>query len=254
MKPTSTLLRKINRIVVGAGLSVLLLSVPASAFFNELDGLKEMLATATVTPEDGLEELVAELERPATSAFSDVRSSEWYHNYVRFVADIGLVSGYRDSDGFLTGQFGPADQVTVAQMLKMAVKAAQIDEATCAQGTTIPQARGHWAEIYIRCGETMHMRVLATYPDLNRPAKRAEVLAIIHDAFSRKVPPLYSNFPDAAGNEYESDIAYAVMNGVVSGDKAADGTALNSYRPNDGLKRSEAAKVLYESIKAYATL
>lgn len=233
-------------------LALLCATPSASAFFNELDGLKAMIATANVEPDEGIEDLLTQLDTEDTGAFEDVKRSEWYYPFVASVVDWGIVSGYRAADGQLTGKYGPADSVTVGQMLKMSIKAAQVDEAGCKPTLDHPKAAGHWAEIYVRCAETLQMRAMRDYPDLDRPVLRAEVISIIHDAFRISVPQVYSNFKDTMNHRYEADIAYANITGLVTGDSDANGNPLGTFRPDAPLNRAEAARIVYQALRVYA--
>ena len=53
--------------------------------------------------------------------FSDVPDEEWYASFVTTAYNWGIVDGYRNSAGNLTGQFGPNDPVTRAQAAKIGV-------------------------------------------------------------------------------------------------------------------------------------
>lgn len=229
------------------------IAIPATAFFSELDGLKQMIASADASPEEGLTDLVEQLNKPAASHFVDIKGDEWYSQFVSAVVDWGIVSGYRDDKGALTGKYGAADNVTKSQMIKMALKAAQKDESQCTAELP-PAFATHWGKTYISCAMTMKMRIIDAQFNPDAPATRAEVLGIIHDAFGKKVPPLFSNFTDARGNPYERDIAYAAINGIVTGDTDAQGNPLNQFRPQAGINRGEAAKILYKALEVYAAM
>ncbi len=237
------------------GIPLLALSaiiVPSiQAFFDELEELKQELVTWETTHAADFSDLINTLDDISTVSFSDVTDNDWFSPYVASVSDWGIVSGYRDAAGAPTGRFGPANPVTVAELLKMALEAAQTDKTQC--GLVPPshnQAIGHWAAEYVSCGEAMNMRLLKDInADVNRPATRAEVLAVIHDAFGDNVPPIFSNFRDTIGNTYEADIAYAYTRGVVSGDKDSLGIETGTFRPNDPINRAEVAKIIYERLK-----
>lgn len=243
-----------RRLVIPASLLlVTVLAVPATkALFDELDELKRELVSWQTTHAADFSDILNTLDDISGPSFADVGDSDWFSPYVASVSDWGIVSGYRDGAGQPTGQFGPANPVTIAEMLKMAFEAAHVDEAQC--GLVPPvhsQALGHWAAAYISCGEAMNMRVLADPNiELNRPAQRAEVLSVLHDAFGDQVPPLFSNFKDTIGHRLEADIAYAYSRGIVTGDKDHLGIALGTFRPNDPINRAEVAKIIYERLKA----
>lgn len=224
------------------------------AFFEVLDDLNREL-DAMEQGGTGLDDLVEQLEGSGGGAFTDVLQSEWYAQYVGRVAQWGIVSGYKDAQGRPLRRFGPGDPVTIAEMLKMALKAAKIDESGC-KGIIAhhPQAKGHWAYLYVVCAEERNFRILKYPTDLNGPALRGEVLAIMHDAFGDEVPPLLSTFKDTAYHPYEKDIAYAAALGVVSGDTDTTGNPIGTFRPNDQVNRAEAAKIIYEKLKAQVLL
>lgn len=237
------------------GLLLVFLCVPwrtGVAFFEVLDDLDREL-NLIEQGGTGLEDLAEELNTGGTP-FKDIRQGEWYAQYVTRVAQWGIVSGYKDTQGRALGLFGPGDPVTIAEILKMALEAAKVDEAGCKGIARHPQVREHWADIYIVCAEERGFRVLTHPVDINRPALRAEVLAIMHDAFGDDVPPLLSTFKDTAYHPYEKDIAYAAALGIVSGDTDKAGNPTGTFRPNDEVNRAEAAKIIYEKLKTQVLL
>ncbi len=229
-----------------------LFTVPlAQSFFDELDELKKELVTWQTTHAADLSDLVNTLDDLSGPAYSDVEDTDWFSPYVSSVTAWGIVSGYKDSDGNPTGKFGPGNNVTIAEVLKMAMKAAKVDEAECGLvPPLLPQAIGHWAEAFVSCAEQRNVRMLnSTSTDLNRPATRAEVLAVMHDVFGDDVPPIYSNFRDTVSHPLEADIAYDYIRGVVTGDKDDRGIETGTFRPNDPINRAETAKVIYQRLK-----
>lgn len=232
-------------------------AAPAFAFFNILDQLKEEFSGMGGSPEEAsvhFDDLIDQLSEGDVPQFNDVVMGAWYESYVRKVAQWGIVTGYKDEQGRSLGRFGPGDPVTVAQMLKMALESAKVDETQCGSSPEHPQAQGHWATQYVACGEKKNMRILRTFPNLDRPALRGEVLVIIHDAFGDRIPPLLSTFEDTAGHPYEADIAYDAVLGIISGDTDRWGSSTGTFRPNDQVNRAEAAKIIYEKLKAQVIL
>ncbi|MBI3336633.1 S-layer homology domain-containing protein [Candidatus Peregrinibacteria bacterium] len=235
---------------------VLLAGIPwgkGLAFFEVLDDLTREL-DAMEQGGTGLEDLVEQLDLGGGGSFKDIKQGEWYTQYVARVAQWGIVSGYKDTQGRALGVFGPGDPVTIAEILKMALKAAKVDETACKGIARHPQAQGHWAYLYVVCAEEKNFRILQYPTNLNGPALRGEVLAIMHDAFGDKVPPLLSVFKDTAYHPYETDIAYAAALGVVSGDTDSAGNPIGTFRPNDEVNRAEATKIIYEKLKAQVLL
>jgi hypothetical protein len=240
------------RLALPALLGVLLIVPAARAFLDEIAQLRGELQVYQTTHAANFSEVVSKLDEIAGPSFHDVEDGQWYYKYVASVANWGIVSGYSDESGERTGAFGPQNPVTVAEALKMAFKSAQIDEKACAIHPPLnPQSLTHWSRDFVACGEQMRVRVLSRPSvNLDAPATRGEALAIINDVFGETVPHVFSNFKDTKGHAYEADIAYAVMRGIVSGDMDANGKALGSFRPDDGVNRAEMSKLIYEQLKA----
>jgi hypothetical protein len=219
--------------IAGTVLALTMVSV-VHGFFSQIDEMKAELTGWQTTHAADFSDLLSTLDNLSSTSFDDVKDADWYSPYVTTVSGWGVVSGYRDAQGKALGTFGPSNSVTVAELLKMAFKAHQIDTSVC--GLVPPlhaQALGHWAQAYIACGEEMNIRILKDPAlDINRPATRAEVLAVLNDTFSEHVPPLYSNFKDTQGHPLEADIAYAYSRGIVSGDKDSKGVETGIFRPD----------------------
>ena len=229
-------------------LSLFLFASPAYGFFQILDRLQPK-----ASPKSGLTDVIKRIEEAkdaSATGFKDVKADAWFGAYVSSVAQWGIVSGYKDKDNKPTGKYGPGDPVTVAEILKMAMKAAKTDEKECPAAVKHPKAGAHWAKVYIACGEAWGVRLLKGNPDLNRGASRAEVLTILFDSFKDAVPQEPSDFSDAKGHAFEADIAYAAKLGIVSGDKDEDGNPKGTFRPNDKVNRAEAAKMIYLKVAA----
>ncbi|PIR52984.1 hypothetical protein COU76_03720 [Candidatus Peregrinibacteria bacterium CG10_big_fil_rev_8_21_14_0_10_49_10] len=237
--------------LLGVVTAVLFASV-VGAFYDEISMLKEELEQWQENNSADFTDVVARLDDFSTPVFRDVNENQWFNPYVASLAEWEIVSGYKDASGNMTGEFKPGNSVTVAEVLKMAMKSAQIDETKC-DGTALnPYAQHHWVLAYVTCAEQMGIRLLrpTVLTQLDRPARRAEVLSVIHDAFGTQVLPLYSNYSDTAGHPLEADIAFATINGIVSGDTDAMGNPTGTFRPDDPINRAEAAKIIYESLKS----
>ncbi|TSC59009.1 MAG: Uncharacterized protein Greene041619_190 [Candidatus Peregrinibacteria bacterium Greene0416_19] len=229
-------------------LGFLLAATPARAFFGVLDELQKQIESDQSGGADtkALQDLLKDLQSaPAADGFSDIDAKAWYAPYVSYAASKGIVTGYKDSKGKATGKFGPGDAVTVAQMLKIALKATGIDESICTGRPKHPKAKDHWASSYVVCAEAMNARILKESPPLDRPATRGEVIGLLHDVFQDQVSSLVSPFKDTKGSPYERDIAFAYALGIVTGDKDKSGRETGTFRPGDGVKRGEAAKIIY---------
>jgi hypothetical protein len=246
--------RRLKTLVVTfTALSLLFSVVQVHALFDELAQLKQELQVWETTHAADFSDLIDHLDTIEGPGFKDVTPNDWFNPYVSYVADWGIVSGYRNAQGQLTGDYGPGNPVTIAEVLKMSFRASGVDETQCRRPVRLPEAKGHWAEHFVSCGEEIGMRILQTsHLDLNRKAKRAEVIAIIHDAFGDAIPPLYSTFKDTVGHPLEADIAYAAARGIVGGYKNEKGEETGIFDPNGNINRAEVAKVIYERLKVQA--
>jgi len=92
------------------------------------------------------------LENPDVPTFKDVPKSAWFYQYVETAAKHGIVSGYKDNTGVLTGYYGPADPVTREQAMKMLVLGAPLTTNTTGgpHFTDVPQSR--WSYEYVETG------------------------------------------------------------------------------------------------------
>lgn len=229
-------------------LSLFLFTSPAYGFFEVFDKIrpKENAGGDFQKVLQG----VGEAKNASKTGFRDVKENDWFGRYVSSVAKWGVAAGYKDKDGKPTGKFGPGDPVTVAEILKMAMRAAKVDEKECPASVKHPKAGAHWAKVFVACGEARGLRFLKGNPDLNRGATRAEVLSALFDSFQDVAPSASSDFTDAHGHAYEADIAYAAKLGIVSGDKDEDGNPKGTFRPNDKVNRAEAAKMIFLKVAA----
>lgn len=239
-------------------LGLLLAAIPSRAFFEVLDELEKQLQSqqgGSTESTGALQDLLQELKAAPVqdkAGFKDVGAKEWYAPYALYASSKGMMTGYKDASGKPTGKFGPGDPVTVAQMLKISLKAAGVDEAKCTAAPKHPKAAAHWAKAFVACAETLKVRILAGNPPLDRTATRAEVIGLLQDVFGGAVPRIVSPFTDTAGSPYEDDIAYAYVVGIVSGDKDKQGKETGIFRPADPVKRAETAKIVYLKMRVQA--
>ncbi|MDD4287232.1 MAG: S-layer homology domain-containing protein [Candidatus Peribacteraceae bacterium] len=180
--------------------------------------------------------------------FHDVPVTQWFAPYVLSLVNAGIVSGYRDAQGELTGEFKPTNNVTYAELAKMAVEAAGLT----ARVDKTPQnrsARGQWSSGYIAALEERGVSVFsAPGLDVNTVASRGAVLQVIQEAFGRSIPDaqggVYSDV--TAQTVHAGAIESATSAGIVSGD---DGTS--TFRPTASINRAEVSKIIVKAMQTY---
>jgi hypothetical protein len=67
----------------------------------------------------------------AENPFNDVRSTDWFADFVLTAYWNRIVNGYEDVAGNLTGKFGPADPITREQAAKIVAKSGDRDPMSC---------------------------------------------------------------------------------------------------------------------------
>lgn len=181
-----------------------------------------------------------------TIALTDVQLSAWYGPYVRDMAEANIITGYKNDAGALTGMFGPADGITIAQLAKIAILASGGDVTQCPKESINELAHGTWAETYIGCAELLRWSVFTdTSRDPNTPANRAEVTVTFMEAFERPyVPVSGAIFTDVSSTYiFRAPIETAYRDGIVTGYKDEKGNPTNLFGPTNAINRAEVAKI-----------
>ncbi len=180
-----------------------------------------------------------------TVVMKDVPESAWYSVYVHDAAQAGIVNGYQDNSGLYTGLFGPSDNVTVGQALKIAVEGAGYNKEIFAN--EIDAGVGsHWAAPYVAVGLGEHFPMVSKGMRLDRAATRAEVAAIFATAFRVSVDyQAGAGFRDVPSASPEAPFIGALgRDQIISGDTDANGTATGTFRPSAYINRAEVVKMV----------
>ena len=174
--------------------------------------------------------------------FKDTGLGEnWFDGYVTGARQDGIVSGYKDAKGNLTGEYGPGNNVTKAEALKMALEAAGKGVASGA-----PQdgsAQGQWYEGYVKKAEELGFEIIQE-GGWNEPADRETVAVLVSQAFdlggeSYEVDNT-NFFPDVSANDSHAGYLQAVKDReIFTGDSGS-----GKFRGEDGINRAEVAKVM----------
>lgn len=221
---------------------------------NAIDTVKTVLDETTLenaldTYESKAETLEEILYEEGVNPFTDVSFDDkcWYCEYVTDIKNAGIISGYKDVSGVLTGEFKPGNDITIAEILKIALKVAG-EEASEAD-PNLSQALDHWAKGYVAKAEELGLEIVEDSElDLNRPATRGEVLQILLEALGADTPTYSTStsyFTDLdASHKNFNHIQYSYDLGLVSGDDNA-----STFRPDDGINRAEVSKIAIKSLE-----
>ena len=146
----------------------------------------------------------------AENQFTDVPTSEWYASEVKNTFELGLMNGKG------AGVFEPEGNVTVAEAITMASRAASIYA-----GETIPASDGEWYRTYVNYAITKGFVKDGQFDDFDRPAKRYEVASLFENAmpdgyFTAK--NTVDKIPDVSeAKSYHGDLLTLYKAGVVMG-------------------------------------
>ncbi len=186
--------------------------------------------------------------------FVDVPQTAWFASYVQGAAEGGIVSGYKDEYGELTGNYGPANNITIAEALKIAVEGAGYDEQLYA--SRIESGFDHWASPYASVANGEGFAVIDARTRLDSPATRAEVAALFTSSFQVDLEGMSigSRYNDVSlATHYGDSIEVLSRDGVVSGDTDVRGQATGTFRPTQFINRAEVAKMIMEARGKYGT-
>lgn len=186
----------------------------------------------------------------------DVPQSAWFASFIQQAAEAGIVNGYRDTRGRLTGRFGPENPVTIAEALKIAVEGAGYD--TARYGTVVDAGVGlHWAAPYVAVAKAEQFDVsLLSRSRLDQPAKRNEVAAIFTSAFNVTVPvPVtQTSYTDVKiTTEKAGAIEALTRDQVIAGDTDLNNQPTHTFRPFDTINRAEVVKIVMNARAKYGT-
>ena len=176
----------------------------------------------------------------ATTVFKDVAFGTWYYEHVQYVANDPrqLMVGY-------AGNFGPLDNLTVEQFIKITVAAA-------GKSVVVPQGQ-YWGDVYVPIGLELGFVLSGEFSEYKRPITRAEMARIIirslpsitgesgityniNDIKARMVD--YSSIP----THLQDDVCKAYQLGILTG-----GTD-KKFNPNGYLTRASAAAVIHNML------
>lgn len=187
-----------------------------------------------------------------TIVFEDVAQSSWYSTYVRSATEANIATGYRDANGKLTGKFGPSNNVTIAEALKMASESAGYDEG--AYGAVIDSGMNHWASEYISVAKGEQFPIIDKFVRIDRPATRAEVASIFASAFQVELEDIAKGtvFKDVVlDTNYGAAVEALARDKVVSGDTMVNGQVTGTFRPTDNINRAEVVKIAMTARTTY---
>ena len=159
------------------------------------------------------------LETPAVGHFDDVSPTEWYYSPIETAFLHNVVNGYTDSEGTLTGFFGPDNLVLRAEFAKMVVEAFNLEMYMPATPTFDDVSESDWFYEYVETAA--HHGIVNGYGNgMFGPSdniNRADGAVMAHRAMTGVIlPPLPPESVD--GNLYVTLSAESPVGGSVPTD------------------------------------
>ncbi len=169
--------------------------------------------------------------------FYDVEGDQWYYKSVMSMKEDGVVNGY---SGDKAGNYGPGDNVTIAETLKMAFESA---------GIYVSGGSGaHWAEQagYVKAAGNMGLDALVNLSNLDKAATREEVAVIIAEVYGFDISVAYDGvFPDYNGG-FGGHVQAMYDAGIFTGEGDT-----GNFNGNGLINRAAMAKVVNYSLEAF---
>jgi len=185
----------------------------------------------------------------------DVPQEAWFSKYVFNAARYKVLGGYKDEAGRPNGLFGPSNNVTVAELAKIAHGLGGVSsEAFIGKSPENAGALGVWFSPYIASAEAHGWTVYQdTTIDPLRPATRAEVvqtfLQVLEIPLKWQKGQLFSDV--SLRTRYAAAIETAAADKIIDGRMDEGGKPLNLFAPEDPINRAEIAKIINEVFEVY---
>lgn len=121
------------------------------------------------------------LETASAAPFNDVPLGQWYTNYVYTAEKNGVVSGYKNESGALTGFYGPGNNLNRAEASKIIVNAFALPEDMSGAPHFPDVKSSDWFYIFVE--SNFNAGVVNGYPDGSfrpaNPINRAEIAKMV---------------------------------------------------------------------------
>ncbi len=223
-------------------------------FLTEVDAEVDNAAfrSALLTLRTALDSLITSMGttqyKGGYSPFLDTPATAWYTYYVHYVRSRDIISGYKDAFGNLLGEYRPANNVTIAEILKMFFMASRWGALD--SDPELSLADDHWARGFVAQAEARDLYILRIPTSIDRPATRGEVVRTLLEIIGINPAPVETtSFEDLSPTHpHAAYIEYAAAVGVVSGDDLTP-----TFRPNAPINRAEMAKILTLMLQVFAS-
>ena len=175
----------------------------------------------------------AEYTPEETVQFADVSMNDWFYGEVLEAKKLGLVDGIGDN------KFNPKGNVTLAEVITMAVRIKNEKDGKNTEITVSPV--GKWYNSYITFAVNSGIIKIGDFDDFERNATREEVAYIFANVLGEIEIDENLIIPDVDRNSVSVYKLFSA--GILKGD--TDG----KFRPGDNITRAEATAILLRVYK-----
>lgn len=170
-------------------------------------------------PAEGETPDATEPTEPAAVTFSDVEEGRWFYEFVMKMAEAKVVNGYSD------GTFRPDGKVNWGQALKMALLAAEYEDAAPVEG-------GSWASGYIALAKAEGIIAEDAEIDHNKNITRVEMCELLAKALKVAASEKESIFSDTDNGYVMALVELEII------------SVAETFNPDGELSRAELCKIL----------
>lgn len=176
----------------------------------------------------------------AAKTYSDVKSGDWYYDFVTYMSDKEIINGYTDNT------FRPNNYVKRSEFIKMMVETFGLDEEATISYTDVKS--GDWYYDYYRKAKAQGFidevfTGTSMLPGEYLTREEAAALLMAYMDYPETDKASTSKFADYStiSSKYRDYVLQAAYAGIINGFE--DGNVFN-FRPKETLRRAQAAKIL----------
>ena len=199
---------------------------------------------------EGLKDRVGEKRfQNGDLTFQDT-ANQWFTDFVEFASTQGIVEGFKDNKGKLTGNFGPADFVRITELAKIANKVAGHEEAPEENDEALSEdekqswAKGHFLR-WKKLGISVETR------DPGRYATRGEVFQAIYEAIigTENFAEAECDLDSLDYSDLDTDHKHAKAACFLTAEGIVSGTDSGEIQLDERVRRAEIAKIVHNALK-----
>lgn len=190
-------------------------------------------------------------EKKVNTDFTDITSSHWAKDAIKWMAGKEIISGYPDNS------FKPNNTVTRAEFAVIMVKALNLSLKTPEEETFNDMPKDNWAYSYIESAKYYLTGFRTAEGDRfwpNRESVREDMAVALVKAMNYQDEEvdesILDNFidKDSISPKLRKYVAIAVKHEIMQGNPV-EGSELKAFRPQNYLTRAEAAVLVYNTLQ-----